>query len=63
MPKYYVEFEGGQSTIVEAKRKATADRYARWEFGNTYVKFTRLATKEEIAWNTAMGGRTHSATE
>jgi hypothetical protein len=61
MPKYYVELEGGNATIVEAKRKATARNYARREFGNYLFAFIRLATQEEINWNAAMGGIVHNA--
>lgn len=61
MPKYYVELGGGQATIVDAKRKATAQNYAKHEFGNFLFRSTRLATQEEVDWNEAMGGMVHNA--
>jgi len=56
MPLYYIEIEGGNCGIREAKNKEQAWRDLLREEGTSNAKSVRLATKEDISWIAGMGG-------
>ncbi len=57
MPLYYVAAYGGCCSLLKANDIEEAEREARADVGRDNFQYVRPATREDLGWVVAMGGR------